>query len=310
MVNVKATVVAAFVLAGALIGNALFFFYVAVPGRYSNVSYSQVIESDLKAYEYLRNVPTHATVLVTPESLPRHPRGLRVSSYYDLFERQLPLPQDAEYALIDFQALGSHLPVLKQPEAFSSSARDPFKIFQWGLAGAADNLCLFQKGLQTPDRLYEVWSPGTHSLPSSDLQVFVAESVHLMGTRLGPDRVKPGETVRIRIGWVCVREPRQDFWLLLRLVDEEGRVLHQFKHPICYGLYPTSIWKSGQHISEDLWMIVPSWAHHRDAVVKAAVVSQAGHGGESAPYLAHVESNRPDVFDAFGFWTLGRLTIE
>ncbi|MBW1811535.1 MAG: glycosyltransferase family 39 protein [Deltaproteobacteria bacterium] len=83
--------------------------------------------------------------------------------------------------------------------------------------------------------------------------------IQLLGWRLNPPEVSPGESFTISYFFKCL-EPVGDDWLVFIHGDGPQGGSHRVfgDHPPMGGLYPTSEWKVGDIVQDDYEMVVPS----------------------------------------------------
>lgn len=296
------------VLVVALTWNARFVWSVALPGRFYHRFRSTAADVGAIKEAFINRIPRDASLIVTPDFSPRLLAKRRVHVIESQDDWRSQALDDRQYALVDFLVLnrlgvrgGSRPPPPQHLQDFLTAN-------QWGLMAVVDHLGLFKKGVQTSQRLYEVLATSPQvSAPTA----LIGETLLMQGCRPEQKAITPGNTIHMSIVWECLRAAERDYWLALRLVDQEGRVLHVVNHPICYGMRPTSLWKNGETIQEHLWILVPSWAPRQTPVwLKGLMLAQPTEGPKSDHLsVIPVESTSDAVFDTEGWLTLGSFAI-
>ncbi len=262
---------------------------------------------------FIRRIPSQASVVATFEFLPQLSQRKGLYSFhhiyintYTLSAKPYHLPDDVEYAAIDLNDSLTFTSFYQQ--AGYQNLQHFFSTNQWGLVDAADNLALFQKGVRSDRSLYETLPAVA---PLGEARFLIADAVTMWGYQIGRDHVKSGETIPIDFVWECTRETTSDYWLALMLVDGEGKVLHQYQHPLCYRIAPTASWKQGQVFREHLWMLVPKETTSSDGWVKVVVFDHATVKPNSASaQIVPVATNIASLVENTGWMKLGRVTIE
>lgn len=74
------------------------------------------------------------------------------------------------------------------------------------------------------------------------------DQIRLLGYELETKRLAPGETLSLSLYWQALKEIDQDYWLLIRIVDEEGEVPLTKDGSPSAGRYATDLWKKGEII--------------------------------------------------------------
>lgn len=110
----------------------------------------------------------------------------------------------------------------------------------------------------------------------------------LLGYDLGQDRVEPGETLRVVLHWEALTDTDANYVLFAQLFGRQAATVGQRDTYTGLGHYPTSFWKPGQVIVDEVFIPVAS-----DAVVPSKLRLDVG--------LYRRESGeRLDVTDAAG----------
>jgi len=67
---------------------------------------------------------------------------------------------------------------------------------------------------------------------------------------VGPSVISPGEAVTVRLRWEAKTRIDRDYTVFVHLYDEEGRLWGVGDGPPVAGLYPTSLWETGEQVDD------------------------------------------------------------
>lgn len=269
-------------------------------------------EIDYKKQDFIDRIPENASVVATFELLPKLSQRKMVFSFhhvhtgkYTLSRKEYILPEDVEYALIDFDdyltftSFHAHQQHKNLQEFFTKD--------KWGLVAAADNLGLFKKRYRTDEKLCQTLGEFT---PLSSARFLVEDNITLWGYHIENQKVRPGDMIRLSFIWECLRESDKDYWIAFKVVDESGNSIHKYNHPICYRIYPTYSWKKGDILKECCWMPVPSKIKSRKAWLKMGIFDRSTVGPKGGAVRgASVKTNISGMFDPDGWINLGKIEI-
>ncbi|MFC1708957.1 DUF2079 domain-containing protein [Candidatus Omnitrophota bacterium] len=261
----------------------------------------------------LAQIPKDASVVATFEFLPHLSQRKSVYSFhtaytkkYTLSRKDYILPENIEYALVNFDDY------LTFTEFYAAEHYKNLQSFfargKWSLVAAVDSFALLKNGEKADLGLYRMLNEPT---PLSSTRLYIEDNILILGYNIENSSIKAGEPVQLTLSWQCMRDTGKDYWLAFSLVDEDGKLLHKYNHPICYRIYPTFAWKKGDSLEENIWFFVPSNIKSRQASIKMLVIDRgtAGIKGGTAKVIA-VKSNTYGIFDASGWINLGKIQIE
>ena len=270
-------------------------------------------EIDYKKQDFIDRIPEDASVVATFELLPKLSQRKMVFSFhhvytgkYTLSRKEYILPEDVEYALIDFDDYLTFTS-FRAPQQYKN-LQEFFTEDKWGLVAAADNLGLFKKRYKTDKRLCQTLK---EFAPLSPARLLVEDNITLWGYHIENQKVKPGDMIQLSFIWECLRESDKDYWIAFRVVDESGNSIHKYNHPICYRIYPTYSWEKGDILKECCWIPVPSKIQSIKAWLKMGIFdrSTVGLKGGVARGVA-VKANISGMFDQEGWINLGKIEID
>jgi len=287
----------------SIVSNLHFGLLVKMFPRFSR--YYTMEDIDYRKQDLIDLIPKDASVVATFEFLPQLSQRERVFSFhhvytsrYTLSDKEYILPEDVDYALIDFNDPLT-FSAFYMPERYRN-LQNFFGTKEWGLITAVDNIALFKKGHETDLKLY---SPLEEFTPSIPVRLFVEKNIG-MEYNIANRKVRPGESVFLKFTWECLREVDKDYWVALKVVDKGGNVIHGYNHPVCYRIYPTNKWKKGDILSENCWMLIPPSFKGKEARIKMGVFDQSTR--RSVP----VEATSAGMFDHEGWINLGKIEID
>jgi uncharacterized membrane protein len=302
-------------IGGLLIASILSnFWFGPLPKIWQNFSSHFIMEEiDYKKQELIDEIPKDASVVATFEFLPKLSHRKELYSFqhayvgkHTLSQKDYVLPKDVEYALIDFNDYltftGFYHP------ARYKNIQKIFEKERWGLLTAVDNIVLLRRGYKSNSDLYKVLKKIT---PLSSIKLSIEDNITVWGYNIENKKVRPGQTIHISFIWECLRQARKDYWLIFKIIDKEEKVLHRYNHPICYQINPTYVWKKGDIIKENMWILVPSKIKEKDVWLKMGIIDRSAvepRGGVARG--VPVRTNKEGMFDKEGWIELGRIEVN
>ncbi len=94
------------------------------------------------------------------------------------------------------------------------------------------------------------------------------EAMRLVGRRVEPTSVRPGDKVTLMLAWQALAPTATDLNLFVHLVGPDGRILAQFDGPPLGSSYPTTDWAAGERILQPVTVSVPKDAPAGDATLR------------------------------------------
>jgi uncharacterized membrane protein len=294
-------------LATPLISNINFGFLPKLPGNFSSVYKMEDI--DYAKQKLIDAVPKESAVAATFEFLPKLSHRQELYSFhhvykgeYTLSSKEYVLPQSVEYAVIDFNdrlIFNSFF----RPDKYKNLQKF-FNKDKWGVIEAADNIVLLKKGHETNVKLFQKLEEVS---PLNPTKFIIEKDAVIWGYKL---EIDPANKIHISLIWECLKETDRDYWVAFKIIDEGGKVLHGYNHPVCYSVYPTYSWKKGDIFQEDLWMVLPSEDKLRNAELKMNIfmidIVNSKHGLSKG---VNVGTNAK-IFDQEGWASLGKIGMN
>ncbi len=220
--------------------------------------YLQKNTFDLDKELLLRNIRPDTPVVATFEYLPHLANRKSLYSFHHLYiglytmsRKKYTLPNDARYALIDFN----------DPQTFYGffykKPVSTFKTFinsdSWKAQQVINNLVLFQKGAPDGYPLYEVLTTAPVIKKSGTRTINSA--VELLG--YDPVRIKNNDLDLI-LYWRSTGKTDNDIGVYYTVMDSfENKPFFRVFTPLCYTIFPTYLWESGTIIKEYKYLKLP-----------------------------------------------------
>jgi uncharacterized membrane protein len=214
-------------------------------------------ENALIRDDFVGKIPPHAGIVATFRFLPHLTQRKNLysfhhvySGYYTLSNRPYKLPEDATYALIDFDDPLTfkgfyHPDNYENLLEFLSDGR-------WGITKVYDSIVLFEKGKNDLSLLYEVLPNAPDSV--LDNRWLIDESIELAYYELHD---KAAAILAIDFYWHAVSDVKKDIIVFFDIVDSNGMIVARLIRPICYRIYPTNAWCKGEWIRESKYLPMP-----------------------------------------------------
>lgn len=209
-------------------------------------------------------IPFGASVVSTFEFLPRlsNRKGLYsfhhvVSGFYTLSNKPYKLPDDTEFVLVDFDDFLTKAFFRKGVSGKNIENMIMEKSF--GLVEKLGNIILLKKDLKTDNKLYEFLSKEEANIKYRT-NAFVDNNLNLLGYdvkekfNIGPDKIVP-----IVFFWSILEPTEKDYGCFIDITDNATKqIKYRFIKPVCYRIYPTYLWQSGNILKEYYNLIIPN----------------------------------------------------
>jgi hypothetical protein len=86
--------------------------------------------------------------------------------------------------------------------------------------------------------------------PDHPIQFTFGEEIELIGYD-APQRVAPGDEVRVALYWRALRPMPIDYKVFVHILGPDGRLVAQTDSPPLNWSYPTTLWQPGEHIRDE-----------------------------------------------------------
>ena len=205
-------------------------------------------------------IPPDAPVVATFRFLPLLSQRKELFSFHHVFmgtytlsNKRYELPSQVRHALLDMNddmTFG-----FKTPDSDKNLAAF-FNETPWQAIDSVGNVILLQKsGSPRLEGLFQ--SDPTEEKLRTELSVSVNDEIMLKSFSLVMGEGTHQGQVGLLFLWKALKKTDRNYRLLVTLVDARGRTVYEWSHPLCYQIYPTKEWRSGEHILEKVWFLMP-----------------------------------------------------
>ncbi len=224
-------------------------------------SISTFKKSNLDLYKdsFLAEIPKDASVVATFEYLSHLSHRSNLYSfhhvymgYYTISNKKYALPQNVQYALIDFNDFLTF-------RSFYSP--DNYKNIQkflsegnWQAQDLIDPIVLFRKNIPAKYTLCEILQDNVSQI-ANKMEVNIENEIQLIGYNLSEP--KDDNVLNIVFFWRCLKPTKKDINFFLDLVDEDNQTAMRKPFPICYRIFPTNSWQEGQIFKDQYRIKIP-----------------------------------------------------
>ena len=242
-------------LSTILIANLYFGPYFRIPQIVFSPYHKDYLD-DVK-YNLLSQIPANSGVITTFEFLPHltHRKYLYslhhvYMGFYTLSNRRYELPDNAEYALIDFNDSTTF-------ESFYSKQR--YKNLQflsngnWALVDFAETIVLFKKNAGSRDYICQKINDPGFSM-GKKLGITIDNSIELLGFTLNDQSAR---TLDMVFFWKSLKPSHRDISYMLEISTKDDTLLARKLRPICYRIFPVNSWKEGEIFKERMRLKLP-----------------------------------------------------
>ena len=242
-------------LSALLIANLYFGPYFKIPQILFSPYHKDYLD-DIK-YDLLAKIPENSGVITTFEFLPHltHRKYLYslhhvYMGFYTLSNRRYELPDNAEYALIDFNDSTTF-------ENFYS--KQGYKNLQflgngnWIPEDFAETIVLFKKNVNSHDYICQKINDPDFSM-GKRLGITIDNSIELLGLTLNN---QSAGTLDMVFFWKSLKPSRRDISYMLEISTKDGALLARKLRPICYRIFPVNSWKEGEVFKERMRLKLP-----------------------------------------------------
>lgn len=232
---------------------------------------------------FLRLIPAGAKIVTSLEFISHLANRRNLFSFhhvymgrYTLSSKTYRLPEDTEYALIDFSDSRT-FDDFYLPER-SSNIKTFIEGGGWGVLDVKDNVVLFQKNAKDRHRLYSV----LEGEPAFGHKI--NRGVNKEIEMLGYDFESKGGYLHLSLYWKALAKTDKDINLSFDIVDKHDKIIRSFWMPMCYRIYPTTSWLPGERIRDDKYLVLPPCLPRGSYILRLSLFDYATGGifGEGA----------------------------
>ncbi len=91
------------------------------------------------------------------------------------------------------------------------------------------------------------------------------ETARLLGYRVEPQTVEPGDTVEVTLYWQALTRPAQNYAVFVHLLSDVGTMIAQRDTYPGLGRYPTTVWRPGVAFADTYRVRIPETAYTPDS---------------------------------------------
>ncbi|MCM8763086.1 MAG: DUF2079 domain-containing protein [Candidatus Omnitrophica bacterium] len=216
---------------------------------------------DRQKKNLLQRLPRKASVVATFEFLPHlsHRRNLFsfhhvYYGFYTLSNKKYVLPEDVEYAVIDFNDFLTfrgfyHPQNYRNMQSF-------FQANNWELLELENDIALFKKGKNSVSEMCSLLG-SLSGETFRQIKIEINKSIELAGYNLTQKENK----IEVVLYWHCLEETAADINIFFDSLDDAGALTMRMVHPIGYRIYPTNSWRKGNFLKEKIIMTMPDGGH-------------------------------------------------
>ncbi|MFA5287049.1 MAG: DUF2079 domain-containing protein [Candidatus Omnitrophota bacterium] len=225
---------------------------------------------DLYKERFIDKIPHSANVVATFEFLPRLANRKKLYSlhhsykgFYTLSDKRYILPEDAEYALVDFNDRFTFREFYI-PDSYAN-LKNIFLKYEWELIDMVDSLVILRKSSKKQDFICAKVDSIRDNRNKETIKVgesFVLKSAHFI-------RIPGKEMIEATLYWKSIKKTKLDIQLFISITDSKGRIIKRLMHPICYRIFPTQSWQEGEIYKDLLRIYIPEEYLKDDIVIMA-----------------------------------------
>lgn len=215
--------------------------------------------SDLYKDSLLAKIPIVASVVTTFEFLPHlsHRKNLYsfhhvYMGHYTISSKKYELPQNVEYALIDFNDLltfGSFY----SPENYKN-IQGFLAQGDWQAEDMLDSIVLFKKNIPAKYVLCGLLQDAAPAV-TNRIDINIGNEIQLIGYDMS--KFNEEGISDFTFYWRSLKQTDKDINVLLDIVNENSQLVIRKILPICHRIFPTNSWNEGQIFKDQYRIKVP-----------------------------------------------------
>jgi len=140
-------------------------------------------------------------------------------------------------------------------EKFDAKLKELLFQRNYGVFYFKDGYVILKKGYKDKSGIENIAL--TTDKPAHIVDVELNNEIDFWGYTLNASVIRPKIPFRIIYFWKAFNETDYNYNMLIKLMDESGKIVFQQDHEPVYGLYPTSSWSNKESISEVYWIELP-----------------------------------------------------
>jgi len=203
----------------------------------------------------IKQIPQDASVVSTFEFLPHlsHRQDLYsfhhvYSGFYTLFTKPYHLPDNVQFALIDFNDFLTFVGFYKPGNYCNID--DFLQRGPWGSMDVQDSIVLFKKGIKDKYPLFNIIN--NHVVAPFPVHLIIDERIELYGY----DLKVQSDRVHLIFYWKLLSPEQKDVNIFIDFIGHHNQIMDRQYRPLCYRIWPTQAWKKGQSIEEHQYISI------------------------------------------------------
>jgi len=226
-----------------------------------HLSQYQVGDYSKEKEKLIAAIPKGSGVVATFQFLPKLANRCNlyslhlISTGYKMYTNtKYELPEDLEYALIDFNE-----PLMITsffPPSAPRNIRSFLETGDWRVFKAFDDVVLFKKSYKQGHRLCEiVRDPKVGHLMNVDLN----KEMVFLGYDIVDDNLPDSRVLHLVYYWKRIKGNSRPVGFFIQFSDTDGNVRFQSRHIFGYRIYLQDEWEEGQVAKEHHYILIPFW---------------------------------------------------
>ncbi len=200
------------------------------------------------AKEMLKLIPPNASVSASNNL------GVHLTIRKNAYTFPYPPHIEPEYVMINLAKPYCRSKSISREE-FNKSVKKLLFLRNYGVFRFKDGYTIFKKDYKDGLGIKKIAL--TTDSPDQIVDVEFNNNIIFWGYTLNTSTVRPKMPFRIVYFWKVSEKIGLNYHMLVKLVDENGRIVFQQNHEPVYNLYPTSDWKAKEIIHESYWVELP-----------------------------------------------------
>jgi hypothetical protein len=95
-------------------------------------------------------------------------------------------------------------------------------------------------------------------VPLTPQDILFGRAIAVIGTSIEPTGLKPGDVLKVSVGWRAANRPSADYTAFVHVLDRAGKLVAQHDGPPLQGAFPTTAWDPGDTIDDTVDVPLPS----------------------------------------------------
>jgi uncharacterized membrane protein len=200
------------------------------------------------AKEMFKLIPPNASISASNNL------GAHLSIRKNAYTFPYPPQKEPEYVMVNLAKPYRRSKSVSREE-FNKSLREFLFQRNFGVLHSKEGYTLFKKDYK--DKLGIKKIAFATDSPDQIVNIKMNNDIIFWGYTLNTSTIRPKMPFRIFYFWKVSEETDDNYYILIKLVDKNGKIVFEQDHEPVYGLYPTSSWGKEESISEVYWIELP-----------------------------------------------------